>query len=214
MEKVVTIKEASLATMSVELTAIKVNNKQMSLSIFRQIKREPYLDRETLEERGVLWGSVNYYWGGEDKYIDCGKIHILWQKSDELRRDIIYKLKNLKYFVEECTRDKAKQIMNLKSFLVGTADYETSCFLFAKYDILDNHFLNKKRLAQIIERNDNSYKAEYIEKSKQIHARIEQDILALEKKLEKEKIMYTDYHNNFMKIYNKLQNLPQLYIAA
>jgi hypothetical protein len=83
--------EASIKTASVELKTITVNNKQMTLAVFRQVPEEDLLDKNNGEMRGIPWGWVNYH-------IDCPKdpeasyvdhLHVLWQKGQTLKRSAV-----------------------------------------------------------------------------------------------------------------------------
>jgi hypothetical protein len=84
---VISIHRAKIKTMSVSVKALTLNNRQMTLSTFRQLLEEDLINHDgTLN--GVPWGSVNYcpdkQCGGPEKHW-----HVVWQKGDELRRDTI-----------------------------------------------------------------------------------------------------------------------------
>lgn len=82
--KIINIEDVSLKTMSVEIRAITVNNKQMTMGVFRQIPYNDILDYKTMELRGKPWGVVEYYWGDHNK----ADIHILWQAGNVLYRSL------------------------------------------------------------------------------------------------------------------------------
>ncbi len=77
-------KDASVKTASVTIQSLSIGSKQVTLSVFRQVELEDLIDPGTLQLKGIPWGRVNYYW----KDNDVG-LHILWQKSTELRRDLL-----------------------------------------------------------------------------------------------------------------------------
>src|SRR5262245_40431082 len=81
----VTKKEAKVKTLSVEVKALMIGTKQVTLAVFRQLLHEQVIDAATGQFKGVPWGRVNYRWGG-----CAGKgqdhLHVVWQKGDELRR--------------------------------------------------------------------------------------------------------------------------------
>jgi len=88
MTKTITAHEATVKTATVDVKALTISGRQVTLSVFRQLKDEPILDEDTVMFRGVPWGMVNYFWG------DCAKasehLHIVWQKGDELRRGCVF----------------------------------------------------------------------------------------------------------------------------
>ena len=79
-------KEATVRTAIIEVRSMMISSKQVTLSVFRQLLKEPLVDPETGELRGVPWGTVNYFWP------PCkpNHLHIVWQKGDELRRACEY----------------------------------------------------------------------------------------------------------------------------
>lgn len=86
--RIITAREATIKTTAVEVKALTISGRQVTLSVFRQLKDEAILDEDTVQLRGVPWGIVNYFWG------DCAKasehLHVVWQKGDELRRACVY----------------------------------------------------------------------------------------------------------------------------
>jgi hypothetical protein len=87
MGRKINVKEANLNTVAVEIQAMKIGAKQMTMGVFRQLEEEDIINWETFELKGVPWGKVNYFWG------DCKNadhLHIIWQKGDELRRACVY----------------------------------------------------------------------------------------------------------------------------
>ena len=97
----VRVKDAKIKTVMIEVRAMIISDKQVTLSVFRQLKEESVLDHETGELRGVLWGLVNYHFERGCKYhdgtLDPNHVHVVWQKDDELRRDIVKENEHL-YF--------------------------------------------------------------------------------------------------------------------
>lgn len=83
---ILTTHEASVKTASVEIKALTVSGKQVTLAVFRQLKNEQLIDTYTGKLVGTPWGTVNYFFG------DCrdNHLHIVWQKGDELRRSCVY----------------------------------------------------------------------------------------------------------------------------
>jgi hypothetical protein len=80
----VTVAEATVQTCTVQVKALTLGKKQMTLSVFRQLPDlhlEPHL-RAGAEAH--LWGMVNYFWDG------CGMrgehLHIVWSDGRRLYR--------------------------------------------------------------------------------------------------------------------------------
>ena len=88
MTRTITAKEATIKTAVVEVKALTITGRQVTLSVFRQLKDEPLLDEDTGDLRGVPWGTVNYFWGGCAKAAE--HLHVVWQKGDQLRRACVW----------------------------------------------------------------------------------------------------------------------------
>jgi hypothetical protein len=90
--RAITVEEASLTTMSVEIKSLIVSGKQMTLSVFRQLLRAPLIDDKTGELRGVPWGFVNYFWKDNEQRrwnSQQARLHVVWQQGDRLYRDLV-----------------------------------------------------------------------------------------------------------------------------
>ncbi|MFF1548727.1 hypothetical protein [Streptomyces sp. NPDC058291] len=83
MTKQLTTQNATITTAAVEVKALTIGGKQVTLSVFRQLQEETLISNEgTLN--GVPWGYVNYH---PDKCADDQPHwHIVWQHGDQLRR--------------------------------------------------------------------------------------------------------------------------------
>ncbi len=77
--------EATVKTLAIQVKVMKIGNRQVTLSVFRQLQYEQIIDAATGQLRGVPWGRVNYCPGG---CADGGgdHLHVVWQKGGELRR--------------------------------------------------------------------------------------------------------------------------------
>lgn len=84
----ITAHEAVVRTASVEVKALTISGKQVTLSVFRQLPEESLLDNEA-NLRGLPWGKVNYFWG------DCqpNHLHVVWQSGDRLFRSCVMKVR-------------------------------------------------------------------------------------------------------------------------
>jgi hypothetical protein len=87
----ITTREATVRTAAVEIKSLTVSGRQVTLSLFRQLLKEPVIDPDTCELRGVPWGTVNYFWPGCGFNPDVTHLHVVWQKGDELRRACVGK---------------------------------------------------------------------------------------------------------------------------
>lgn len=91
MERILTVKEATVQTVQVEIKALKVGKKQVTMGLFRQLPYQDLLDVETLQLRGVPWGHVNYWWENDGCSWHQGpRLHVVWQRGDELRRAAVH----------------------------------------------------------------------------------------------------------------------------
>lgn len=96
----ISVYEASVRAATVEIKALVVSGKQVTLSVFRQLKSEDVIDLETIELRGLPWGTINYFWKGCSDWEDQGSrerigsadahLHVVWQSGQELRRACAY----------------------------------------------------------------------------------------------------------------------------
>ncbi|SRR6266702_1961300 len=85
-DKSITITDASIKQVSIEVKVIKIDNKQMTLAVFRQLHEEPIIHPDTGELTGLPWGRVNYHIGCEEQDLH---FHVVWQKGSELRRSLV-----------------------------------------------------------------------------------------------------------------------------
>lgn len=82
-ERNLSINEVAINTFTVEIKALLVGKKQMTLSVFRQLPRKEIIcinkQSRNLDLLGSPWGTVNYFWG-------CGRygkhIHVVWSDTD------------------------------------------------------------------------------------------------------------------------------------
>ncbi len=111
MSAVLTTHEATVHTMAVHISVLKVGPKQVTMGMFRQLPYEQVWNSMALLERlggcevpilaGPIWGTVNYWWADahseDDTYTnDVGqwvkhgdRRHVVWQSADTLRRAIV-----------------------------------------------------------------------------------------------------------------------------
>ncbi|MDV9170941.1 hypothetical protein R6V09_12445 [Streptomyces sp. W16] len=83
MSKQLTTQNASITTVAVEVQALTISGKQVTLSVFRQLQEEKLVAHDgTLN--GVPWGYVNYH---PDKCSEtAAHWHVVWQSGADLRR--------------------------------------------------------------------------------------------------------------------------------
>lgn len=82
--RVINVEHAEIRTATVAIRALTIDKRQVTLAVFRQLRDEPVVDRDTGEFRGLPWGTVNYH---PDKCSDMGThLHVVWQLGNELRR--------------------------------------------------------------------------------------------------------------------------------
>lgn len=88
-QRIITTSDVAINTVTIEVKVMKIGNRQVTLSVFRQLPDEQLIDAHTGKIRGNAWGKVNYH---PDKCEDSPEhLHIVWQKDHELRRATVYK---------------------------------------------------------------------------------------------------------------------------
>lgn len=90
--KPVLVQDAQISTVSVEIKALTIGNKQMTLSVFRQLPREHVVAVDEWSFKGVLWGRVNYHWNACGSSTDKPHEHVVWQDGKVLKRACIASL--------------------------------------------------------------------------------------------------------------------------
>lgn len=197
MSKVITIKEASISTLSVELKAIHVNAKQMTLSVFRQIQEEKCFD-ENFDLLGNAWGTINYFWDKCPQDNDT-VLHIVWQKGDELRRYRFGNAQTDKDIIFSFTLEDRRRLEVINNWLSEKGG-SYFCNIYAEYKLYrpESYSPCGEKYKQAIE----------------LKKMLVAEMSILENKImlsvEKAKI----YIKNKRLAYQKIASLPQLYIAA
>lgn len=81
-----TTQNATITTAAIEVKALTIGARQVTLAVFRQLREEPLIAEDgTLN--GTPWGIVNYH---PDKCGDAKEhLHVVWQHGNELRRSYV-----------------------------------------------------------------------------------------------------------------------------
>ena len=94
MERVLTAKEATIQTVQVEIQALKVGKKQVTMGLFRQLPLKDLIDARHITLAGVPWGYVQYWWDADgvrpEDYRRGKRLHVVWQEGNELHRSPCY----------------------------------------------------------------------------------------------------------------------------
>jgi hypothetical protein len=88
----VTIREATVQTVQIEIKALKVGKKQVTMGLFRQLPLASLIDPDSVQLQGIPWGHVIYWWDGDGRPSSTSTrtlLHIVWQDGDTLRRAIV-----------------------------------------------------------------------------------------------------------------------------
>ena len=82
--------QATIKTAAVEIRALIVSGKQVTLAVFRQLDDEDLIVWHEGEFvlAGIPWGRVNYH---PDQCNATNHFHVVWQKEDQLLRSYILK---------------------------------------------------------------------------------------------------------------------------
>jgi hypothetical protein len=78
-------REATIKTAVVEVKALTVSGKQVTLALFRQLEEKALIDPATGDFKGIPWGWVNYHF--DRCHEDGDHRHVVWQEGENLRRN-------------------------------------------------------------------------------------------------------------------------------
>jgi len=234
--KKINIKDASIATATIEIQHLIVSDRKLTMAVFRQIPEEVVVDFEKGTLRGEVWGHVNYWWGNDDPSPDAR--HLVWQKGSGLRRFKLlgtnpYNSKintgrfrhmvRMKRDIVESLQEKNLQIEALESYLSGPDEY-SGCgkrenlahWITGGYDKpfkelmrhLDNLYFSFGDPSLEKERRDNAHVA-VVAVIDSIRAEIDTipDPAPLSEEIE---VIW----GRWLKLCDELQKTPQLFIAV
>ncbi len=108
---VITKEIAEVATATVSIKTMVINQKRVTLSLFRQFpERRPNisLSGDTVIIEGDLWGIVRYTWGGDQG------LHVVHVYADEIHRHLVeaYSYQNWLSADESYQDSEAMEIIN------------------------------------------------------------------------------------------------------
>lgn len=83
----INVENAEIKTASIEIKALTVNGRQVTMSTFRQLQEEELIDFDNMKLNGIPWGHVNYFW--KDNGLEGYHLHIIWQKGKDLKRSSV-----------------------------------------------------------------------------------------------------------------------------
>lgn len=137
MSHAINVKEANVNTVSIEINALKIGKKQVTMGVFRQLENESIINFETMELKGIPWGKVNYW----PKPCNDDHLHIVWQKGKELKRACVFK--NIYGFIRKSVyKEEVKSVYDELNNL--TSDY-AMCYLYKlKKEGKDFNFRNNR----------------------------------------------------------------------
>jgi len=114
--KVIHINQAELATVVVEIQTMRVDRKQLTLAVFRQLWEDRLFDDEG-NYKGNPWGLVNYCPDDSCKGIGTHR-HVVWQLGKELRRCCVPWLVGSNYYYTRSMWDAVKEQSDLKDEII------------------------------------------------------------------------------------------------
>lgn len=232
--KSINVTDVTLKTATVEVKSLTLNNKQVTLAVFRQLKEETLIDAETCELRGTPWGVVNYH---PDRCADePPHLHVVWQKGAELRRALVPQTLSIGSVRQDKYED-ARAIALLSLFVVrkaGNPNVELQThpagkirftilektFCYDENEIVQGRLFKVSVAAALI--NDWNFRKEFelLEKLMETTPTpfTAEDIAALAISLlqeyEEEKRFVENLRNTYKNLYTDLKALPQLFIAV
>lgn len=83
-----TVQSAEVRTATVEIKTLTISGRQVTLSVFRQLRERPVIGDDGLTLNGVPWGVVEYH--PDPKACPAGDhLHVIWSRGSELFRDAV-----------------------------------------------------------------------------------------------------------------------------
>jgi hypothetical protein len=92
------VREVQVKTMSVEIRALTLNGKQMTLSVFKQLPGGAFLEKNYNKKKeeyeytfcpgGIPWGYVRHHPDRMCRILDP-HLHLVWQWEGKLYRDYV-----------------------------------------------------------------------------------------------------------------------------
>jgi hypothetical protein len=142
--KLLDIHDVQLKTLKVEVAALTVSGKQMTLSTFRQLPerdiwRYDPLTGSPFALRGIPWGRVLYFWGDQGRA--NGQFHLVWQDEE-----LLYRM----YVMPKCTREWLSDVMNIRR---PDAEYYETQSLTEALEKTDRDVANYTRQVQSAREN-------------------------------------------------------------
>lgn len=217
----ININNTQIKTASIEIKTLTIEKRQVTLSVFRQIQEESLIDYETLQLLGVPWGSINYFFG---LHKDCHSddwLHIVWQKGNELRREVIAKesIKSKKYLEMKDTHTQTKKHYN---HITSTNPY--SRYHDCDFSNIPDTIERKKNLEQrynnvcgwrssTSKENELNKTLNEIKVVENLIKRSEKRANELEEYFKNEKNNMDNYENKYKLLLKPFFELPQLFIA-
>lgn len=92
--------DTSLTTMQVTIHVISVNNKKMTLAVFRQLPNKNFFD-ENLNIIGNIWGFVKYKIGAHYRWVVFDREGLLFRSPFPSKKDIRSDQRTLKFNNEQ-----------------------------------------------------------------------------------------------------------------
>jgi hypothetical protein len=174
VQKLIHIEDVKLKSMSVEIKAMTVNGKQMTLAVFRQLPPQSIFDDE-YKLLGIPWGRVVYFWGNDK---DCNGFQVVWQQQDTLFRSMHWepkfqhtdyvKRKELDDFMWDIKRKHGCGEPKKQNYIGREHDYEEA---MAEYRDDVRRYYEAENTKNILDENS--------ERSLADHQRAYQDLAAL-----------------------------------
>lgn len=219
---IINVEQANIKTVGVQIKALTVGSKQVTLSLFRQIMEENLIDHINLKLNGTPWGQVNYFWKTENEQ---HKIHVLWQKGAELRRCVLLRKaisENERIYTSRYAL-LANQVSNFQHEIMemkGEAHYLNDAYISNCEVIksLERYINEKNRIIDEIKKGANYYGSiEEIEEKINIAKEQLNHVLDTLKSYEEELINsrkeLQNYETNYNALLEPLIDLPHLFIA-
>jgi len=202
---------AVIKTAQVEIKALTVGGKQVTLAVFRQLDQKVIIDYETQKLNGVAWGRFNYH---PDKCGDSSEhLHIVWQQGNQLFRDSIKKTFSRGMFLT--LDEKFNSLQRLADTLCIVRDFVNNRFFrnasFREFDFEDVHTINKFTSYNNNRSNTEGILSQSYEEILSFLIEREKTFLEIAEDYDESFSIFLNFHNS---TYEQFQNLDLLFIAV
>lgn len=214
---------AEVKTATVEVKALTISGRQVTLSVFRQLPIREIVSLDTVDLQGIPWGHVNYHPQCE---VSGEHLHIVWQAGDELYRSSTTKCAPDVYQDETLTRERAFVNLMIRAYwLQHQTEKRRGSLLTGGPSLLDQAYtfggrvLRYRHISRAYAHNEwermrSGIPAVPSRKEESSLEQLEADVQRVTSEWDKSLNDEAAFREKWKKTYSTLTRLQQLYIAV